>query len=106
MEYEVAHYNRGRPIVLVGHSQGSMLGFRLGKDEFDGKPLFKQLVAAYVPGQAVDAGFYGNFTQVHVCGSPTDTGCANSWGSFAQTVKIKDVRDFISVSPYFQFGQR
>ena len=81
-----------------------MLAFRLLKDEFDGKPLYRQLVAAYIPGQAVDRGFYTNFTQVHPCSGPTDTGCVNSWGSFQRGIATKDLVDFISVSPYFTTG--
>lgn len=103
-EYYLRHDNGGRPIVLVGHSQGSMLGLRLLKDEFDGKPLYRQLVAAYLPGQALDASFYRNFSNVHPCDGPTDTGCINSWGSFQRGISSKPVRNFIDVSPYFSSG--
>ena len=103
-EYYMRHDNGGRPIVIVGHSQGSMLAFRLLKDEFDGKPLYTQLVAAYIPGQAVDRGFYRNFVQVHACTSAIDTGCVNSWGSFQQGIPTQDLLDFIGVSPYFTTG--
>ncbi|MBV8489741.1 MAG: DUF3089 domain-containing protein [Candidatus Eremiobacteraeota bacterium] len=103
-EYYLQHDNHGRPIVLVGHSQGSMLNFRLLKDEFDGKPLMKQLIAAYIPGQAVDATFYRHFSHVRPCESPTATGCVVSWGSFQQGIAPSDLNGFISVSPYFRSG--
>lgn len=103
-EYYLQHDNDGRPIILAGHSQGSMLTLRLLKDEFDGKPLMKQLIAAYIPGQAVDGDFYQHFSQVHPCMSSTDAGCVVSWGSFQRGIKNKDLYDFISVSPYFRSG--
>ena len=49
-EYYLEHYNMGKGIILVGHSQGSThLGFIL-RDYFDGKKLQDQLIAAYIPG--------------------------------------------------------
>lgn len=49
-EYYLKNYNKGRPIIIAGHSQGSMHAARLLKDFFDGKPLQQQLVAAYLIG--------------------------------------------------------
>jgi hypothetical protein len=49
-EYYLKHYNKGKGIILAGHSQGSThVGFIL-RDFFDGKPLQNQLIAAYIPG--------------------------------------------------------
>jgi hypothetical protein len=52
-EYYLKNYNNGRPIIIAGHSQGSMLAVRLLRDFFDGKPLQQQLIAAYVIGYPV-----------------------------------------------------
>lgn len=49
-EYYLKHYNQGRPIIIAGHSQGSLHAARLLREFFDGKPLQKQLVAAYIIG--------------------------------------------------------
>jgi hypothetical protein len=103
-DYYLAHYNHGRPIVLAGHSQGSMIGYRLLEDEFDGKPLGRRLVAAYLPGQAIDANFYASFKTVHPCASATDLHCVVSWATFEDTVAAKSVRDFYQVSPYWSGG--
>lgn len=49
-EYYLKNYNNGRPIIIAGHSQGSMHAQRLLREFFDGKPLQKQLVEAYIIG--------------------------------------------------------
>ena len=82
-DYYLAHYNAGRPIVLVSHSQGDIDLFRLLLEEFDGKPLLGQLVAAYIVGQPLDAAFYDDYTQVRSCQTPADLGCVLDWCSFS-----------------------
>jgi len=53
--YYLDHYNQGRPFVLAGHSQGSTQLNLLIKEFIDGKPLSKQLIAAYLPGIGIDS---------------------------------------------------
>jgi hypothetical protein len=89
-QYYLEHENRGRPIIIAAHSQGSVHAIRLLQEFFDGRPLQKQLVCAYVIGYQIkkDA-----FKQVPVCGSPTTTGCVIGWRSYQHgeiPVKIKD----------------
>lgn len=52
--YYLEHFNQGRAIILAGHSQGSTQLTLLLKEFFDGKPLQKQLIAAYMPGIGID----------------------------------------------------
>ena len=47
------HDNKGRGVVLIGHSQGAGLIARLAAAEIDGKPVQKQLISAIVLGSAV-----------------------------------------------------
>ncbi|MFN8237930.1 MAG: DUF3089 domain-containing protein [Chitinophagales bacterium] len=49
-QYYLKYYNQGRPIIIAGHSQGSMHAQRLLREFFDGTPLQKQLVEAYIIG--------------------------------------------------------
>lgn len=44
------HYNKGRPILLLGHSQGAMELFELLKEEFRDPVLRSRLVGAWLPG--------------------------------------------------------
>jgi hypothetical protein len=84
----LAKYNHGRPFVLVGHSQGSLMLQELIKRGIEGKPIAKQLVRAIIPGfnvfvpQGKRVG--GTFNSTPLCASATDTGCVMSWVSFRE----------------------
>jgi hypothetical protein len=69
-----------RPIVIAAHSQGTLHAGRLLTDFFDGKPLQKQLVAAYLVGIATPPNY---FKTIPPGETPTQTGCFVSWNTFA-----------------------
>lgn len=72
-------WNGQRPIVIAGHSQGSMLAIRLLQDYFENKPLSNRLVVAYVAGWPV---YEGTFKTLPMCRDSLMTGCACSWRTF------------------------
>lgn len=74
--YYLKNHNQGRPIIIAAHSQGSTHGIALMKQFFDGKPLQKQLVAAYLVGMPVAK---DTFKTIPPCTSPEQTGCFCSW---------------------------
>lgn len=84
----LAKYNKGRPFVLVGHSQGSLMLQELIKHEIEGKPIARQLVRAIIPGfnvfvpQGKLVG--GTFTSTPLCSSARQTGCVMTWVSFRE----------------------
>ena len=78
-QYYLDHYNHGRPIIIAGHSQGSLHAIRLLQDFFDGTPLQKQLVCAYVIGYQIEK---DAFKYIPVGTSPRATGCVVGWRSF------------------------
>jgi hypothetical protein len=84
----LTRHNKGRPFVLIGHSQGSAMLIELIKREIDGKPLRKQMLRAYLPGfnLLVPMGktVGGSFRSVPLCTASTQTGCAMSWVSFRE----------------------
>ncbi|MCW5761527.1 MAG: DUF3089 domain-containing protein, partial [Phenylobacterium sp.] len=51
--YYLAHENKGRGVVLIGHSQGSGVLTRMIAAEIDGKPVQKQLVSALLLGTSL-----------------------------------------------------
>ena len=51
--YYLAHDNKGRGFVLVGHSQGSGVLTQLIKNEIDGKPVQAQLISAILMGTSL-----------------------------------------------------
>jgi hypothetical protein len=78
-EYYLKHYNNGRPIIIASHSQGSLHAVRLLQEFFDGQPLQKQLVCAYVVGWNIKP-----TDLVHIpLGATADaTGCYLAWRSY------------------------
>lgn len=78
-EYYLEHYNNGKPIILAGHSQGSThLAFIL-RDFFDGKPLQKQLIAAYLPGIGFEEDV---FQHIPLMNHPDQVGGFVTWNTF------------------------
>ena len=77
-EYYLQHWNKGRPIILAGHSQGALHVTRLLKDFFDGKELQKQLVAAYPIGMPINK---NEFKHIPVGDSTTQTNCFVTWNT-------------------------
>ncbi len=78
-EYYLENYNKGRPIIIASHSQGTTHSKRLVKEFFDGKPLQEQLVAAYLVGIPV---LKTHFDKIPVCETPHQTGCYVSWRTY------------------------
>jgi hypothetical protein len=80
-QYYLDHWNHGRPVIIASHSQGAMHAIRLLKEFFDGKPLQKQLVCAYIVGWQIKK---DDFINIPVCNSPGATGCYAGWRSYQQ----------------------
>jgi hypothetical protein len=78
-EYYLKNYNHGRPIIIAGHSQGAMHAIRLVKEFFDGKPLQKQLVCAYIVGYHIKT---DDIKIIPVGERPDQTGCYVGWRTF------------------------
>jgi hypothetical protein len=49
-DYYLQYFNKGRPFIVVRHSQGTTHTLRLLEEKIDNTPLYRQLVAAYVVG--------------------------------------------------------
>jgi hypothetical protein len=82
----LAHDNKGRGVILVGHSQGSAIIKALIRNEIEGKLFARQLVAAYIPGTNVlvptGKSVGGDFKSTPLCRSRQQTGCVVSYVSF------------------------
>ena len=85
----LAHDNKGRPFVLIGHSQGSGVLKRLIAEEIDGKPIARQMLSAILAGTNIlvakgrDTG--GDFKAVPLCRKASQTGCVVTYVSFRDT---------------------
>lgn len=86
----LAHDNRGRPFVLIGHSQGANVLKRLIAEEIDGKPIQRRLLSAMLPGTSLqvpkgkDVG--GDFKSIRLCRAASQTGCAIVWASYRDSI--------------------
>jgi len=87
--YYLQHDNQGRGVVLIGHSQGSMVLTELIKREIDGKPIQKQLISALLLGTNLavprDKDVGGAFQQVPLCRNSKQIGCVITYVSFRST---------------------
>ncbi|HEX7282484.1 MAG TPA: DUF3089 domain-containing protein [Vicinamibacterales bacterium] len=82
--------NQGRGFILIGHSQGAYILTELLRQEIDGKPIQKQLVAAYILGatfpvaKGQDTG--GALKSIPLCRKPEQVGCVINFSAFRSTV--------------------
>jgi hypothetical protein len=79
--YYLENYNGNRPIIIASHSQGTLHAIRLLQEFFDGKPLQKSLVCAYIIGYQIkkDA-----FKKLPVGDHADQIQCFVSWRSYAK----------------------
>lgn len=78
-QYYLKNENKGRPIIIASHSQGTTHAIRLLKEFFDGKDLSKQLICAYLVGMGVKKDSY---QKIPICTDSTKTGCFVSWRTY------------------------
>ena len=83
----LAHDNHGRGVILIGHSQGTILLTRLLQEEIEGKPVANKLIAAYLVGspgvlvpKGADVGV--TFKSTPLCRAAGQTGCVVVWSSY------------------------
>jgi hypothetical protein len=86
-DYYLKHENHGRGVIVVGHSQGTILLQRLMEKQIDGTPVQSLLISAFLAGDpslGVPAGKAegGTFAHIPVCAAAAQTGCVYAWGSF------------------------
>lgn len=97
-DWFVAHAPKDRPIILAGHSQGSLHLTRLLAEKVAGTPLAKRVAAVYVGGWPVSVqadlpklGFPG-------CARADQAGCILAWQSFAEPADPKMITDVYDAS--------
>ncbi len=86
--YYLAHDNGNRGIVLIGHSQGTVILTELIRREIEGTPVQSRIVSAFLIGgpggilvpRGKDVG--GTFAHMPLCRAATQTGCVVAYSSF------------------------
>ncbi len=94
------------PIILAGHSQGSLHLTQLLKEKVAGKPVAKRIIAAYIVGwpvgETADLPAFG----LPACATATQTGCILSWQSFAEPAAYDDILTAYRSQPGLTGGSR
>lgn len=85
----LAHYNHGRGVVLIGHSQGAGHLQQLIRTRIDGKRVARRMVSAILLGGNVTVrkgrSTGGVFKHVKACRSSRQLGCVVAFSSFNAT---------------------
>ena len=89
-KHYIANDNDGRPVLLIGHSQGAGRLTTLLRDEIDPNPdLRARLVSAMLLGTSFQvpdgADVGGDLQNIPLCHSPKQTGCVITYASFRST---------------------
>jgi hypothetical protein len=78
----LAHTDAGRPFLLASHSQGSVLAYRLLREEIAPTALRERLVAAWLIGAPLtEEAVARELPDVPLCASPEQTGCLIGWNA-------------------------
>jgi hypothetical protein len=78
-EYYLYNLNKGQPIIIASHSQGTKHAARLLSEFFDGKSLQKKLVCAYILGMPTPENY---FKKIPTCKDSSSTGCFVGWRTY------------------------
>ena len=100
-DYFVESLDQDTPIVLAGHSQGSMHLVRLLKEKVAGTPLAERIVAAYPVGWPISIEHDLPALGLPACATPGQPGCLMSWSSFAEPAEVSELAPAYSNSPGF-----
>ena len=90
-DYYIKHYNKGRPFILAGHSQGSNIMINLLADYMQKNPdVYKRMIAAYVPGYSITPQYLQQNPELKFATGADDTGVIISYNTVAPTASVPD----------------
>jgi hypothetical protein len=84
----LSHYNKGRGVILIGHSQGTLMLRKLIHDEIDSRPpVRKRLVGAFLMGGNVTVAqgkkVGGDFRRTPLCSRRGQFGCVVAYSTYS-----------------------
>jgi hypothetical protein len=97
--YFLSSIDPGTPIVLAGHSQGSLHLKRLLAEDIRATPTAKRIAAAYIIGWPVSLEHDLPAIGFPACAAPDQAGCVLSWSSFAEPADPASVLNYYATTP-------
>lgn len=94
----LAEAPKDAPIILAGHSQGSLHLLRLLAEHVAGHPVARRIVAAYAVGWPVSIEADVPALGLPACADATSTNCLISWQSFAEPADPSRIREVYGAS--------
>ncbi|ATE65032.1 DUF3089 domain-containing protein [Rhizorhabdus dicambivorans] len=94
----LAQIPASRPILLAGHSQGTLHLMRLMQEKIAGKPLAQRIVASYLVGWPISTTADIPALGLPACGDPRQANCILSWQSFAEPAEPRTIREIYDAS--------
>lgn len=102
-DYYIKNFNKGRPFILAGHSQGSQLLTLLLAEYMKENPkVYDRMVAAYVIGYSITGEYLAENPHLKFAEGPDDTGVIISYNTEAPKVSMDNpvvVPGAISINP-------
>ncbi len=86
--YYMKHFNKGKPFILAGHSQGTTLLMKLMATYLkEHKEIFKQMIAGYMIGFSVTEEYLKENPHVKFAKGESDVGVIVSWNTEKPNMK-------------------
>jgi len=86
-DYYIKHFNKDRPFILAGHSQGSNVLLNILADYMKANPaVYERMVAAYVVGYSVTDAYLAKNQHLKFATGPDDTGVIISYNTQSPSV--------------------
>ena len=105
-EFFVASVDEDTPIVLVGHSQGTLHLLRLLREKLADSPIKGRVAAIYAVGWPISVAHDLPALGFPACATPSQAGCVMSWSTFAEPADPSSVIEAYSGSPGFDGQMR
>ncbi|MEI8185441.1 MAG: DUF3089 domain-containing protein [Chlorobiaceae bacterium] len=80
-DYYIRHFNNGRPFILAGHSEGTMVMLTLLPHIVRDPAVYKRMIAAYAIGYPVTQDYMDNNPSLKFAEGPNDTGVIISFNT-------------------------
>lgn len=89
------------PIVLAGHSQGSLHLLRLLREKVAGQPVAGRIAAAYIVGWPISLDHDLQQLPLPACATATQAACIMSWSSYAEPADASQLFETYAASTGF-----